>query len=105
MNLVAIVPWEVQLALGLAVLAGFCFLAFSWFGPGVARAIALWGAAAAFALALLSRAFQKGQSHEIDRANRAADAAIRKAREARAGAERDALGGRLRDDDGFQRRD
>lgn len=105
MSFIALIPWQVQLVVGLALLAGLCFLALTWFGPGAARTLALWGAAVAFALALLSRAFQKGQSHEIDRANRAADAAIRKAREARAHAERDALGGRLRDDDGFQRRD
>ncbi|MDF2994489.1 MAG: hypothetical protein K0R27_126 [Xanthobacteraceae bacterium] len=105
MNLIALIPWEAQFVLALIALAGLSFLAFTWFGFGVARTLALWGAAAALALALLSRAFQKGQSHEIDRANRVADAAIRKAGAARARAERDALDGRLRDDDGFQRRD
>lgn len=105
MNLIALIPWQAQLALALIALAGLSFLAFTWFGLSVARTLALWGAGATLALALLSRAFQKGQSYEIERADQAADAAIRKADAARARADRSALDGRLRDDDGFQRRD
>lgn len=105
LSLIAFIPWEAQLVFALVALAGLVFLVFTWFGLTAARTLAVWGTGAAFALALLARAFQKGQSHEIDRAEKAADKAIGKANEARARAERSALDGRLRDDDGFQRRD
>lgn len=105
MNLLSLIPWEAQLGVGLVVLAGILYLVATFFGFSAARTAAIWGGAALAAFIFLSRAFQKGQTYEIDRANKAADNAIQRANEARARAERDALSGRLRDDDGFKRRD
>jgi hypothetical protein len=105
MNLLSLIPFEMQVGLVVLALAGLVYLVFIFFGLGAARTAAIWGSAGAAILLFASRAFRKGQSYEIDRANKAADKAIRKANEARARAERNADAGRLRDDDGFKRRD
>ena len=105
MNLLSLIPWELQFAIGLIGLAGALYLVATFFGFSAARTAAIWGGAALAAFIFLSRAFQKGQTYEIDRANKAADKAIQKARDARARSEHESDGGRLRDDDGFKRRD
>ena len=104
MSLISLIPFELQLLIFGVVLALLVYFVFVTFGLTAARAAAIWGAAGAAILLFLSRAFRKGQSYEIDRANKAADKAIRKARDARARSERESDGGRLRDDDGFKRR-
>jgi acyl-coenzyme A synthetase/AMP-(fatty) acid ligase len=105
MNLIALIPFELQVALAVLALAGGIYLVFIFLGLGAARTAAIWGSAAAAILLFASRTFKKGQTYEIDRANKAADKAIQKARDARARSERESDGGRLRDDDGFKRRD
>lgn len=105
MSVLSFIPWELQALLGLLALGGLLYFIVTMFGISVARTVAIWGGAALGVLIVISRAFQKGQRYEVDRANKAADKAIQKANDARARSDRDAVGGRLRDDDGYQRRD
>lgn len=105
MSVLSFIPWGLQALLGLLALGGLLYFIVTMFGISVARTVAIWGGAVLGVLIFISRAFQKGQRYEVDRANKAADKAIQKANDARARSDRDAVGGRLRDDDGYQRRD
>lgn len=105
MSVLSFIPWELQALLALLALGGLLYFITVTFGINLARTVAIWGGAALAVLIFISRAFQRGQRYEIDRSNKAADDAISKANQARARADRDADSGRLRDDDGFQRRD
>jgi hypothetical protein len=103
--LVHIVPWWVQLALAVGVLAALFLLAVKVFGWERVRPFVLPAFAVVGAGVLLSRARQKGWQDKIAADIKAADKLIATATKARAEAERKQREHPedLRDDDGFRR--